>query len=92
MAEYNYTCGDCLHVQICEGDPSLRAFDRKKTAYCKAFKNAADVAEVDKAMEFIESYSFKDDKKVYTNGSVLVPLFRVKQALIDKAYNGLFEG
>lgn len=46
MAEYNYTCGDCLHVQICEGDPSLRAFDRKNTAYCKAFKNAADVVEV----------------------------------------------
>ena len=46
MAEYNYTCGDCLHVQICEGDPSLRNVDRKNTAYCKGFKNAADVVEV----------------------------------------------
>ena len=46
MAEYNYTCGDCLHVQVCEGDPSLRAFDRKNTAYCKALKKVPDVVEV----------------------------------------------
>lgn len=31
-------------------------------------------------MDFVESYSFKDKKEVYTNGIELVPLFRVKQA------------
>lgn len=29
--------------------------------------------------KFIEDYSFKDSEKVYTNGSVLVPVFRVEQ-------------
>ena len=51
-----------------------------------------NIVDVDKAMEFIESYAFKDDKEVYTNGTVLVPLFRVKQAIVDKAYYGLFGG
>lgn len=53
---------------------------------------AADVLNVDKAMRFIENYAFKDEKEAYTNGAVLVPLFRVKQALVDKAYNGFFAG
>ena len=53
---------------------------------------AADVLDVDKAMRFIEDYAFKDEKEVYTNGAVLVPLFRVKQALVYKAYNGFFGG
>lgn len=29
--------------------------------------------------KFIEDYSFKDKEEVYTNGSVLVPVFRVEQ-------------
>ena len=51
-----------------------------------------NTVDVDKAMECVEGYAFKDDQEVYTNGTVLVPLFRVKQAFIDKAYTGLFEG
>lgn len=31
--------------------------------------------------EFIEGHSFKDDKEIYTNGSRLIPTFRVEQAL-----------
>lgn len=31
--------------------------------------------------EFAEDYGFKDDKEVYTNGSDLIPVFRVKQWL-----------
>lgn len=31
--------------------------------------------------EFIEQYSFKDEKQIYTNGSVLLPVFRVKQMI-----------
>lgn len=31
--------------------------------------------------EFVKSYGFKDNKEVYTNGSELIPVFRVKQWL-----------
>lgn len=42
----------------------------------------ADRMEFPKTMkEFIEGYSFKDSDEVYTNGSELVPVFRVEQAL-----------
>lgn len=36
--------------------------------------------------EFIEKYSFKDEKQIYTNGSVLLPVFRVKQ-MIDHYFS-----
>ena len=53
---------------------------------------AVDAVDADKALEWLEGYTFTDTKQVYTNGTVLVPLFRVRQALKDKAYNGLREG
>lgn len=31
--------------------------------------------------EFIEQYSFKDKEQIYTNGSVLMHVFRVKQMI-----------
>jgi hypothetical protein len=31
--------------------------------------------------DFINSYSFKDNKEVYTNGSDLIEVYRVEQAL-----------
>lgn len=40
--------------------------------------------------EFAKSYSFKDKDEVYTNGSELIPLFRVEQ-LIDH-YTGTKKG
>lgn len=52
---------------------------------------AVDEVDADKALEWLEGYTFTDTKQVYTNGTVLVPLFRVRQALKDKAYNGLME-
>lgn len=42
-------------------------------ADCMTFPKTAD--------EFIEQYSFKDDKQEYTNGSELIPVFRVKQMM-----------
>lgn len=53
---------------------------------------AVNAVDADKALEWLEGYTFTDTKQVYTNGTVLVPLFRVRQALKDKAYNGLMEG
>lgn len=32
-------------------------------------------------LEFVESYKFKDSDEIYTNGSELIQVFRVKQML-----------
>ena len=37
-----------------------------------------------KVIDFIIDYSFKDSKQVYTNGTILVPLFRVLDAINQK--------
>lgn len=37
-----------------------------------------------KIADFIINYSFKDRQEVYTNGTILVPLYRVLDALIQK--------
>lgn len=34
-----------------------------------------------KIIDFIIDYSFKDNQEVYTNGTILVPLFRVLDAI-----------
>ena len=34
-----------------------------------------------KIIDFIIDYSFKDKEEVYTNGTILVPLFRVLDAI-----------
>ena len=34
--------------------------------------------------EFVKSYSFVDDKEIYTNGSELIPTFRLKQWIEHK--------
>ena len=52
---------------------------------------AVDAVEVDKAMAWLEGYTMTDTEQIYSNGTVFVPLFRVKQAFVDKAYNGLQE-
>lgn len=31
--------------------------------------------------DFIDDYSFRDDERTYTNGSMLIPVFRVNQAI-----------
>lgn len=36
-----------------------------------------------KIIDFIINYSFKDSKEVYTNGTILVPLFRVLDAIVQ---------
>ena len=34
-----------------------------------------------KVIDFIIDYSFKDNQEAYTNGAILVPLFRVLDAI-----------
>lgn len=40
-----------------------------------------------KIIDFIIDYSFKDSKEIYTSGTILVPLFRVLDAIIQKGNN-----
>lgn len=40
-------------------------------ADCMTFPDTLD--------EFLEQYQFKDSEEIYTNGSMLIPVFRVKQ-------------
>ena len=49
----------------------------------------AAVVDVDKAILWLKDYVFED---IYTNGTRLIPYFRVLQAFRNKAYNGLQEG
>ena len=37
-----------------------------------------------KIIDFIIGYSFKDEQQVYTNGTILVPLYRVLDAILQK--------
>lgn len=37
-----------------------------------------------KIIDFIIDYSFKDNQEIYTNGTILVPLFRVLDAIALK--------
>jgi hypothetical protein len=37
-----------------------------------------------KIVDFIIDYSFKDTQQIYTNGTILVPLFRVLDAISQK--------
>ena len=37
-----------------------------------------------KVLDFIIDYSFKDSKQIYTNGTILVPLYRVIDAIVQK--------
>jgi hypothetical protein len=37
-----------------------------------------------KIIDFIIDYSFKDKEEVYTNGDILVPLYRVLDAIAQK--------
>jgi hypothetical protein len=37
-----------------------------------------------KIIDFIIDYSFKDSQEIYTNGTILVPLFRVLDAISQK--------
>ena len=85
-------CKDCIHSGTCYRESNKRAYKGDlDISECKYYKSAADVVEAEKAMEWISKYAFADNDEVYTNGSMLVPLFRVKQALIDKSYEGLKE-
>lgn len=54
----------------------------KNTLEVKSRLNTSSFTEEElKIIDFIINYSFKDSKEVYTNGTILVPLFRVLDAI-----------
>lgn len=81
-----------LYSKICALPSNIGLYDADEVERILKEANAVDAVDADKALEWLEGYTFADTKQVYTNGTVLVPLFRVRQALKDKAYNGLMEG
>jgi hypothetical protein len=52
-------------------------------AVSSRIKHITDEEQI-KIIDFITDYSFKDSKEVYTNGTILVPLFRVLDAISQK--------
>lgn len=54
MAEHmKHTCGECIHSEICEHMPTLTGWDALNQAYCRAFRNAADVVEVETVAQML---------------------------------------
>lgn len=41
--------------------------------------------DTEKAMSFIEQFAFLDSQLAYSNGTMLVPMSRVRDALVNKA-------
>ena len=54
--------------------------DASVSSRLKYIENKEDL----KIIDFIIDYSFKDSEEVYTNGTILVPLFRVLDAISQK--------
>lgn len=56
---------------------------KKDVSVSSRLKNITDKEQLD-VVDFIIDYSFKDSKEVYTNGTILVPLYRVLDAIGQK--------
>lgn len=56
---------------------------KKDVSVSSRLKDITDEKDL-KVVEFILEYSFKDDKEIYTNGTRLVPLYRILDAIAQK--------
>lgn len=56
-ADFDKTCGDCIHADICEHNPSLE-FSRENIAWCDSFKDKTDVVEVRHSQWFFTEYEY----------------------------------
>lgn len=87
-------CGRLLLSK--EQTDEMKAIRKRKqarwVARLKAAGEGRHEVDADAALKFLRQYAIKDSKEVYTNGSELVPLFRIEQALVDEAYKGFKEG
>jgi hypothetical protein len=56
---------------------------KKNVSVSSRLKDITDEKDL-KVVDFILDYTFKDDKEIYTNGTMLVPLYRVLDAIAQK--------
>lgn len=68
----NITVGEYLREMQRLKD-KVAELEKEKTEQLKRF--------AEKVLKFVKEYAFKDRKEIYTNGTILVPLFRVEYAL-----------
>ena len=74
LVEYGVPFTDAL------SDRLIKEFDTPSGEYIK--KEDEQMMEFPQTFdEFVNEYGFKDDKEIYTNGSELIQVFRVKQWL-----------
>jgi hypothetical protein len=78
-------------VWVDEEDETMSKEEIKQDVAIKSRLQYITDEEQLKVIDFIIDYSFKDSKEVYTNGTVLVPLFRVLDAIEQKG-NGYQTG
>ena len=71
-------------VWVDEEDETMSKQEIKQDVAIKSRLQYITDEEQLKVIDFIMDYSFKDSKEVYTNGTVLVPLFRVLDAIEQK--------
>jgi len=71
-------------VWVDEEDETMNKEEIKQDVAIKSRLQYITDEEQLKVIDFIMDYSFKDSKEVYTNGTVLVPLFRVLDAIEQK--------
>lgn len=63
-ADFDKTCGDCIHADICERNPSLE-FSRENIAWCDSFKDKTDVVEVVRCGDCIFSQELDRERPPY---------------------------
>ena len=51
MAEYNKTCGDCIHAEICKDSVVIPNFFKDNPAYCRGFKDRTKYVQVVRCYE-----------------------------------------
>ena len=78
-------------VWVDEEDETMSKEEIKQDVAIKSRLQYITDEEQLKVIDFIIDHSFKDSKEVYTNGTVLVPLFRVLDAIEQKG-NGYQTG
>lgn len=60
--DFDKTCGDCIHADICEHNPSLE-FSRENIAWCDSFKDKADVVEVVRCKDCVYGRPYGDQEE-----------------------------
>ena len=58
--DFDKTCGDCIHADICEHNQSLE-FSKENIAWCDSFKDKADVVEVVRCKDCVYGEQYDEE-------------------------------